>query len=690
MNFIDVTFDSSGGTPRLVGPGDWSAALPHRFATSVGATSGRKLVAGFRPEHLELDPVEGDTVTLPGRADVVEYLGNEELLHVTAAEQGHRRDRRLRPSGQAGRRAQPDPAALEAPPVRRRVGHQPDLRARDGGRLTDTPIGPARPARSSQPRARRRTRRPRPTRPAPTTTSSSGSSTRASSTAAATSSSGSTRSSGPTARAPSATSPATRAPSRSSRSIPTAGSCSSASGARRPGASCSRSRPGRSTSTRRRAPIEDPDLAVAARARGGDRLPRRDLAASSTAFWTAPGLRERAHAPVPRDRSRPGPSRRAPRAGRGRAPPARAAAVRRRARRRRARRDRRREVDRRAALGRARSGPGRPPRHRRLASRIDAAPTQAAPSCRASADRAPVRSTRRQRGGPMPSMLAMRRSRFGQFAAIAIAILAVLGSGGQLICRACPGCSLGSRSSPASSASRSRWSSPGATATGCSPEMSVDHRRARRDPRHARRSAQWETPWSAFRRLQETDGFLLLDLGTQLMSLPLRVLHARGPRDDPAPRGRCRVRSRRAPGAAAHGRPRAHRRRARRAALVRRLLRGRRLGGPSRARARGVDLRRRAERDRQPEVGPRLVRAAELLQALAEGEMRVVGRRVDLEELLERRAEPIVLAGVVVGPAERLEDRRLARLLAIGPLEDDRRLGEVALVRRSWPRWSSS
>ena len=85
MNFLDVTFDSSGGTPRLVGPGDWSAALPHRFATSVGATSGRKLVAGFRPEHLELDPVEGDTVVLPGRADVVEYLGNEELLHVTAA-----------------------------------------------------------------------------------------------------------------------------------------------------------------------------------------------------------------------------------------------------------------------------------------------------------------------------------------------------------------------------------------------------------------------------------------------------------------------------------------------------------------------------------------------------------------------------------------------------------------------------
>jgi multiple sugar transport system ATP-binding protein len=86
MNFIDVTFDSSSGTPKLVGPAGWTATLPLRFAQSVGATSGRKLVAGFRPEHLELDPVEGDTVTLPGRADVVEYLGNEELLHVSAAD----------------------------------------------------------------------------------------------------------------------------------------------------------------------------------------------------------------------------------------------------------------------------------------------------------------------------------------------------------------------------------------------------------------------------------------------------------------------------------------------------------------------------------------------------------------------------------------------------------------------------
>ena len=43
-----------------------------------------KVVVGFRPEHLELGEVEGPAARLQGTADVVEYLGNEELLHVTS------------------------------------------------------------------------------------------------------------------------------------------------------------------------------------------------------------------------------------------------------------------------------------------------------------------------------------------------------------------------------------------------------------------------------------------------------------------------------------------------------------------------------------------------------------------------------------------------------------------------------
>jgi sn-glycerol 3-phosphate transport system ATP-binding protein len=46
-------------------------------------------VAGFRPEHLELGGT-GERLTIRAKADVVEYLGNEELLHVTVP--GHETD----------------------------------------------------------------------------------------------------------------------------------------------------------------------------------------------------------------------------------------------------------------------------------------------------------------------------------------------------------------------------------------------------------------------------------------------------------------------------------------------------------------------------------------------------------------------------------------------------------------------
>ena len=84
MNFIEVTSDSSSGSARLTGAGDVSIPLEPRFRDSVGTST--KLIAGFRPEHLELGEVGEAAAVIPGRADVVEYLGNEELLHVHAAD----------------------------------------------------------------------------------------------------------------------------------------------------------------------------------------------------------------------------------------------------------------------------------------------------------------------------------------------------------------------------------------------------------------------------------------------------------------------------------------------------------------------------------------------------------------------------------------------------------------------------
>jgi multiple sugar transport system ATP-binding protein len=87
MNFIDVNLEGSGENAKLVGTGDWTVPLPRRLAESVAAQGVRKIIAGFRPEHLDIGEAGGSATTFQGKADVVEYLGNEELLHVTAANQ---------------------------------------------------------------------------------------------------------------------------------------------------------------------------------------------------------------------------------------------------------------------------------------------------------------------------------------------------------------------------------------------------------------------------------------------------------------------------------------------------------------------------------------------------------------------------------------------------------------------------
>jgi multiple sugar transport system ATP-binding protein len=84
MNFVDVDMEGSGDSTALRRDG-LTIPLPGRFRDVVGTTG--RLVAGFRPEHLELGEVGGLTATVDAVADVVEYLGNEELLHVTAADQ---------------------------------------------------------------------------------------------------------------------------------------------------------------------------------------------------------------------------------------------------------------------------------------------------------------------------------------------------------------------------------------------------------------------------------------------------------------------------------------------------------------------------------------------------------------------------------------------------------------------------
>jgi multiple sugar transport system ATP-binding protein len=81
MNFVDVS-PSDG----KVSGGGMTFPTPGRYGKLDGA---RQLVAGFRPEHLELGDLS-DAAGIRAKADVVEFLGDDELLHVTV--QGHEGD----------------------------------------------------------------------------------------------------------------------------------------------------------------------------------------------------------------------------------------------------------------------------------------------------------------------------------------------------------------------------------------------------------------------------------------------------------------------------------------------------------------------------------------------------------------------------------------------------------------------
>jgi multiple sugar transport system ATP-binding protein len=87
MNFVEVHMEGSGESARLVGPGDWSLPIPPRYRETATPKAGKTLVAGFRPEHLDIGEGGPGVGSFRARADVVEYLGNEELLHVNAADQ---------------------------------------------------------------------------------------------------------------------------------------------------------------------------------------------------------------------------------------------------------------------------------------------------------------------------------------------------------------------------------------------------------------------------------------------------------------------------------------------------------------------------------------------------------------------------------------------------------------------------
>jgi multiple sugar transport system ATP-binding protein len=83
MNFATVEVSSADGAVSLQGS-NITVPVPPQFKESLGEV-GHQLIVGFRPEHLVLGPVTGATATVNAKAEVVEYLGNEELIHASGA-----------------------------------------------------------------------------------------------------------------------------------------------------------------------------------------------------------------------------------------------------------------------------------------------------------------------------------------------------------------------------------------------------------------------------------------------------------------------------------------------------------------------------------------------------------------------------------------------------------------------------
>jgi multiple sugar transport system ATP-binding protein len=86
MNFINVAPHRDDGRVVLRTE-NVELQVPDRLRPAM-QDAGDELTAGFRPEHFEIvnGQAPGEGATLRAKVDVVEFLGNEELLHVTVGD----------------------------------------------------------------------------------------------------------------------------------------------------------------------------------------------------------------------------------------------------------------------------------------------------------------------------------------------------------------------------------------------------------------------------------------------------------------------------------------------------------------------------------------------------------------------------------------------------------------------------
>jgi multiple sugar transport system ATP-binding protein len=89
MNFVNVKASTEDGRTVLKNS-NFELPLPERLRASSEKVVGGELTAGVRPEHFEIiesgAALRSQGATMRATTDVVEFLGNEELLHLRVGE----------------------------------------------------------------------------------------------------------------------------------------------------------------------------------------------------------------------------------------------------------------------------------------------------------------------------------------------------------------------------------------------------------------------------------------------------------------------------------------------------------------------------------------------------------------------------------------------------------------------------
>ncbi len=83
MNFATYKVEADGGAPRLVGEGS-EIRLDTGRDTVLGTEKLEAVEVGVRPEHLQIGAQDGPGIKIDSTVDVIEFLGNDQLIHTLA------------------------------------------------------------------------------------------------------------------------------------------------------------------------------------------------------------------------------------------------------------------------------------------------------------------------------------------------------------------------------------------------------------------------------------------------------------------------------------------------------------------------------------------------------------------------------------------------------------------------------